>query len=45
MGVLASLSFDKGFISLAEKQGFYVLGEGEHLMNIMNSEGFKPKEW
>ena len=45
IGVLASLSVDKGFISLAGKEGFYVLGAGEHLMDIMNSEGFKPKEW
>jgi len=45
IGVFASLSVDKGFISLAERQGFYVLGIGEHLMDIMNSEGFKPKEW
>ena len=45
IGLLASLYVDEGFIGQAEKQGFFVLGVGEHLMDIKNSEGFKPKEW
>ena len=45
IGLLASLYVDEGFIDQAEKQGFFVLGIGEHLMDIKNSKGFKPKEW
>ncbi len=45
IGLLASLYVDEGFIGQAEKQGFFVLGVGEHLMDIKNSEGFKQNEW
>ncbi len=45
IGLLAGLYVDEGFIGQAEKQGFFVLGVGEHLMDIKNSKGFKAKEW
>ncbi len=45
IGVLASLYIDESFITYAEKKGFYVLGIGEHLMEVKNSKEFKPKEW
>jgi len=45
IGLLASLYIDESFITYAEKKGFYVLGIGEHLMEVKNSKGFKPKEW
>lgn len=45
IGVLASLYIDESFITYAEKKGFYVLGIGEHLMEVKNSKAFKPKEW
>ncbi|MBF0345081.1 MAG: hypothetical protein HQL06_12735 [Nitrospirae bacterium] len=45
IGVLASLHVDKGILTYLERQGFLVLAVGDALMEIMNSHGFKPKEW
>ena len=42
VGFFASLSPDEGFIPFAEKDGFYVLGLGDWLMELKNSKDFKP---
>jgi archaellum component FlaC len=36
---------DASVITYAERSGFLVLGLGDWLMEVKNSEGFTPKEW
>ncbi len=45
IGVLASLYVDENVIKYAERSGFLVLAVGDKLMEVMNTKGFKPKEW
>ncbi|KJR41190.1 hypothetical protein MCHI_002911 [Candidatus Magnetoovum chiemensis] len=45
IGMLASLHIDKSVIKQAEKLGYIALGIGEELMEVKNTEGFKPKLW
>lgn len=45
IGVLASLYVDENVIRYAERSGFLVLAVGDKLMEVMNTKGFKPKEW
>src|SRR3990167_8185878 len=45
IGVLASLYVDENVIGYAERSGFLVLAVGDKLMEVMNTKGFKPKEW
>src|SRR3990167_1359568 len=45
IGVLASLYVDENVIVYAEMSGFLVLAVGDKLMEVMNTKGFKPKEW
>ena len=45
VGLLASLRVDESVLKYAEKAGYFVLGVGEELMEVLNRNGFKPKEW
>lgn len=45
VGIMASLFVDESVIRYAEKSGFLVIAVGDKLMEVMNSKGFKPKEW
>ena len=45
IGVLPSLYVDENVIGYAERSGFLVLAVGDKLMEVMNTKGFKPKEW
>lgn len=45
IGVLASLYVDENVVKYAERSGFLVLAVGDKLMEVMNTKGFKPKEW
>ncbi len=46
IGVLASLYVDESVVKYAEKAGgFMVLAVGDKLMEVVNTKGFKPKEW
>ncbi len=46
IGVLASLYVDESVVKYAEKSGgFMVLSVGDKLMEVVNTKGFRPKEW
>ncbi len=45
IGVIASLYVDDSLVRYGERQGLIVLGFGEYVMDILNSPGFKPKEF
>lgn len=44
-GAIASLYVDESLVHFAEKAGLLVLGLGEELMDVLNSRGFKPREF
>jgi predicted nuclease with TOPRIM domain len=45
IGVLSTLYPEKTLIDRAESLGFLVIGIGDWLMELKNSEGFIPKKW
>jgi hypothetical protein len=44
IGILATLRIEENVMNHAEKQGLLVLGVGNQLLEVKNSQGFKPKE-
>jgi len=45
LGAVASLYPDPSIVAHAERQGLIVLGLGQDLMDVKNSEGFEPKHF
>ncbi|KJR43867.1 hypothetical protein MCHI_000234 [Candidatus Magnetoovum chiemensis] len=45
IGMLASLQIHDSVLAYAQKLGYMVLGVGFELMEVKNTEGFKPKLW
>lgn len=45
IGAIASLYVDESVVKYGEKLGLIVLGFGEDVMEVLNSPGFKPKEF
>jgi hypothetical protein len=45
IGAIASLYVDEMLVRQGEKLGLIVLGFGEELMDVLNSPGFKPREF
>lgn len=45
IGTIASLYVDESVVKYGEKLGLIVLGFGEDVMEVLNSPGFKPKEF
>jgi hypothetical protein len=43
IGALASLYVDESLVRHGERQGLIILGFGEDLMDVLNSEGFVPQ--
>lgn len=43
IGALAGLYVDPRVVAFAERRGLIVLGTGEELMSVLNSEGFIPQ--
>jgi hypothetical protein len=42
---VATLYVDQSLVTYASKKGVLVLAVGDELMDVMNPEGFKPKEY
>ncbi len=45
IGILAALDISEAQLKYAQRRGFLVLGVGRKIMEVKNSEGFKPKVW
>ena len=45
MGIVASFHLQESVVRYAERQGLIVLGFGEGNMDVLNSEGFTPKNF
>ena len=45
IGALASLYIDTSLVRHIEKQGLIAMAVGQNLMDVLNSPGFKPKEF
>ncbi len=45
IGALASLTVDESVVRHGEKAGLLMLGLGEELMDLLNSPGFKPRQF
>ncbi len=45
IGALASLYIDTSLVRHIEKQGLIAMAVGKNLMDVLNSPGFKPKEF
>jgi len=45
IGSVATLYVDQSLVTYASKKGVLVLAVGDELMDVMNPEGFKPKEY
>ncbi len=45
IGALASLYVDASLVRHCERQGLIILGFGEDLMDVLNSEAFAPREF
>ncbi len=45
IGALASLYVDESLVRHGERQGLIILGFGEDLMDVLNSEDFVPREF
>jgi hypothetical protein len=45
IGSVATLYVDQSLVTYASKKGVLVLAVGDDLMDVMNPEGFKPKEY
>ncbi|OQY45563.1 MAG: hypothetical protein B6242_10000 [Anaerolineaceae bacterium 4572_78] len=43
VGIISSLYVDDSLVKYGERMGLIVLGFGENVMDVLNSEGFKPK--
>ncbi|MCP4368081.1 MAG: hypothetical protein GY797_08250 [Deltaproteobacteria bacterium] len=43
IGAIASLYVDDSLVRYAERQGLFVLGAAEELMEVLNEPGFVPK--
>ena len=45
VGALASFYVDPSLVAAGERQGLLVLGLGSGLLEILNSQGFRPREF
>jgi hypothetical protein len=45
IGAIGSLYVDASLVACGERAGLIVLGFGDDVMQVLNSEGFKPKEF
>ncbi len=45
IGAIASLYVDDNLVRYGERLGLIVLGFGEDVMDVLNSDGFQPKIW
>ncbi|MCI4625494.1 MAG: hypothetical protein L3V56_05995 [Candidatus Magnetoovum sp. WYHC-5] len=45
IGILAALYVNESVLIYAENNGFMVLSVGDKILEVINTEGFKPKVW
>ena len=45
VGAIASFRTDASLVRAAERQGLLVFGLGSELLEVLNSEGFRPSEF